>query len=148
MKLRNKPREVKEISTASLPDIVFLLLFFFMVSATIKNKEDKVSIQYPQATAITQIEKKTLIREISVGIPKDHRYGDQPVIAVDDRIILMDDVPQWVIEQKETLPEAYKDQMIVLLRADELVKMGLVSDIQQQLKKADARKIVYRTLIE
>lgn len=148
MGFRNKTRQKTEISTASLPDIVFLLLFFFMVTATIKPKEDKVKISYPKATALTKVQMKTLIREVSIGQPRDIRYGSEDIITVDNRVIELEDIPQWIVEQKETLPEAYKDQMIVLLKADESMKMGLINDVQQQLKKSNARKVVYRTLTE
>ncbi|MEQ8469909.1 MAG: biopolymer transporter ExbD [Marinoscillum sp.] len=148
MAFRNRTRKNSEISTASLPDIVFLLLFFFMVTATIKPIEDKVQISYPKAKAMTTIQMKTLVRELSVGKPNDNRYGSEDIITVGNRIIRVEDIPQWIIEEKAGLPEAYKDQMIVLLKADESVKMGLISDIQQQLRKSDARKVVYRTLKE
>ncbi|WP_421871794.1 ExbD/TolR family protein [Marinoscillum sp.] len=133
-----------EISTASLPDIVFLLLFFFMVSATIKPVDEQVTYKTPQALAITSVDQKTLIREISIGHPQNTSLGDQDVISVANQIIRVDQIAQWAIEQKETLPEALKDQMIVVIKADEFVKMGLISDVQEELKKANARKVVYR----
>lgn len=147
-RLRKKSEHSAEISTASLPDIVFLLLFFFMVSATIKTKEEVVSVEIPMAQALTTIEKKSLIREISIGTPRNSRYGAAMSIEVDGRIILLDELPQWIAEQREQLPESFRDQMIILLRADAHVSMGLVSDVQEKLKEINARKILYRTLKE
>lgn len=143
---RKSNRKKVEISTASLPDIVFLLLFFFMVSATIKPKNDQVKVNTPAAVAMTQVHKKELVREISVGQPKEGLFGASDVISVDNQIIQMEQIAQWVVEQKETLPETYKDQMIIVIKADEFVKMGLISDLQEELKKVNARKVVYRTL--
>lgn len=148
MKLRKKPEREVEISTASLPDIVFLLLFFFMVSATIRPKEETLNVKYPKAGAIANIDRKELIREINEGVPKKAIFGTEPKISVDNRMIEVGELAQWALQQKETLPESYKDQMIVLLKSDEKVRMGLISDIQEELKKANARKIVFRTTEE
>ena len=147
-KFKKTIKSKTEITTASLPDIVFLLLFFFMVSATIKTKEEMVEARLPEAKELTKVEMKTLIREISVGKPIVAGFGDNPKISVGNRLIEMDEIIQWAIAEKETLPEAYKDQMIILLKADQEVPMGLISDIQQKLRKANARKILFRTLDE
>ena len=143
--IRKKTRAKAEISTASLPDIVFLLLFFFMVSATIKPMNDQVKLTTPKAQAMTKVNRKELIREIIIGKPINREVGDQEVISVDNRVIKKEQLTQWVMEQKETLPENLKDQMIIVIKADEYVKMGLVDDVQEELKKANARKVVYRT---
>ena len=143
--IRKKTRAKAEISTASLPDIVFLLLFFFMVSATIKPMNDQVKLTTPNAQAMTKVNRKELIREIIIGKPINREVGDQEVISVDNRVIKKEQLTQWVMEQKETLPENLKDQMIIVIKADEYVKMGLVDDVQEELKKANARKVVYRT---
>lgn len=144
-KIKTKTRSKAEISTASLPDIVFLLLFFFMVTATIRTVDDKVEVTQPQAEAISKVEQKTLIRELAVGPPKDGKVGNEPRIYSEGKWLELKDVSQWVMEQKQTLSESQRDQMIVMLRADEYVKMGMVADIQTELRKADARKILYRT---
>jgi len=147
-KLRKKPNRQTEISTASLPDIVFLLLFFFMVSATIRPPEELLKTKLPQAESISKIDRKELIKELNVGIPKSAQFGSEPKISVENRFIELAEVAQWAVTQKESLPEALKDQMIVLLRADETVNMGLIADIQEELKKVNARKMVFRTLEE
>ncbi|MCV9385498.1 ExbD/TolR family protein [Reichenbachiella ulvae] len=144
-KIKTKTRSKAEISTASLPDIVFLLLFFFMVTATIRTVDDQVEVTQPQAEAISKVDQKTLIRELAVGPPKDALVGSEARIYSEGKWIKMEDIAQWVMEQKQTLPESQRDQMIVMLRADEYVKMGMVADIQTELRKADARKILYRT---
>lgn len=148
MKFKSKVKNENsaEISTASLPDIVFLLLFFFMVSATIKTKDDKVTIEYPKALALSQVDQRSLIREISIGIPKNHQFGKEPSVEVEGKIIRVNDISQWAFEQRESLPEAQRDQMIVMLKVDRHVSMGMVSDIQEKLKEVNARKVLYRTL--
>ncbi len=145
---RKKSKKQTEITTAALPDIVFLLLFFFMVSATIRPPEELLKTKLPQADAISKVNRKELIREINIGIPKNAQFGTEPKISVESRFIDVEDVSRWAVEQKESLPENLKDHMIVLIRSDELVHMGLIADIQEELKKVNARKVVYRTLEE
>ncbi len=143
--LKRKPKPQPEISTASLPDIVFLLLFFFMVTAVIRKDEKLVEYKVPRAQNITQAEMKTLVRELQIGIPKNPALGKEPLISTGKKYIGVDDIAAWVEQERTTLPEAYKDQMIIVLKADEAVKMGLIADIQQKLRKSNARKILYRS---
>lgn len=147
MRVRKKTSANAEISTASLPDIVFLMLFFFMVTATIKVKEEQLQVKIPDAHAVSQIDKKFLIKELHVGFPKDVKLGQTARIAADKKIINISQLGQWVQQQKSSLDEKYQDQMIVMLRADVKVEMGLISDIQTELRKHNARKILYRTLV-
>ncbi|MCR9253729.1 MAG: biopolymer transporter ExbD [bacterium] len=147
-KFRKKTKGKQEISTAALPDIVFMMLFFFMVSATIRTVDPKVQTQIPKAEELTKVQRKTLVHEIRVGVPIQSELGSQPKIAVDDHLINLDQIPQWVSNKRDEMPEIYQDQMIILLKADAEVEMGLVADIQEKLKAANARKILYRTLDE
>ena len=140
-------REVK-ISTASLPDIVFLLLFFFMVTSTIKVTDEMVKAKIPDAQNITKAEKKILLKTLIVGKPNNPAYGESDLIYDGEKFIAMDQVVQWASEKRSELPDYYQDQMIVLIKADEGVKMGMIGDIQQRLRDANARKVIYRTLEE
>lgn len=146
MRFRKKHKSKPEISTASMPDIVFLLLFFFMVTATIDKSQDQLKVEIPQAKAITKVQKRFLIRELHIGFPKDVNLGTSPRISAEDRILEISGIGNWVQEQKTDLGEAYKDQMIVMLKADIDVDMGLIGDIQVELRKHNARKVLFRTL--
>ena len=146
MKTKKKLAAQTELSTASMPDIVFLLLFFFMVSATIKTSDDQLNIQQPSAHALTQVEKKFLIRELHVGYPKNEQLGKAPRISTGDVYIELSQIGNWIEEQRTSLGEAYGDQMIVLIKAHKDIDMGLISDIQQELRRHNARKVLFRTL--
>lgn len=146
MKIRKKTSTTAEISTASMPDIVFLLLFFFMVTATIKVNEEQLNVKMPNAHSLTMVDKKFLIKELHVGFPKDRKLGSTPRISAGNQIISLNQIGQWVQEQKSDLGEIYKDQLIVMLKADEQVDMGLIGDIQVELRRNNARKVLYRTL--
>lgn len=145
MRLKKRSKTDTEISTASMPDIVFLLLFFFMVTATIKTEDEQLKVTLPKAVALTKVEKKFLIRELHVGFPKDLKLGSTPKISADGKFLELNALGNWVQEQKTSLGES-ADQMIVLLRAHEDIDMGIIGDIQSELRKNNARKILYRTL--
>lgn len=146
MRISKNKKTTTEISTASLPDIVFLLLFFFMVSATIQTEQNLLDITPPKAHALTSVQKKFLVRELQVGYPKDTRLGTSPRISSQGRILALTDIGHWVQEQRSSLDEMYKDQLIVMIRADQDTDMGLINDIGQELRTYHARKIIYRSL--
>ena len=143
----NFSKSQNEIPTAALPDIIFMLLFFFMVTTVLRENEDRVKYMVPNADQIKKIEKKNLVCEIIVGFPKEKKiYGTEPVIQAKGRFLNLKNVIQFVEETRSQLPEFEQDQQIILLKADKDVDMGLITDIQQELRKANARKIVYATL--
>ncbi|MEM7549608.1 MAG: biopolymer transporter ExbD [Bacteroidota bacterium] len=134
-----------EISTSALPDIVFLLLFFFMVSSTIREDNQDLVTQIPKANFSTKASEKSLVKELIVGFPISNDRSE-PQISTGSRIINSENLVQWVEEERNTLPESQKNKMIVLIKADENIEMGLIGDIQEQLRKANARKVIYRAL--
>ena len=132
------------ISTASLPDIIFMLLFFFMVTTVLRKPDDKIKYKIPSVEQIKKIQEKSLISQITIGIPKDiNKFGSEPRIEVDGNIIEVKDIITFIMKEKDELPTYNRDQIIILLKADEDVPMGIVSDVKQELKKANARRIIF-----
>jgi biopolymer transport protein ExbD len=136
MKFEKKRASVKqEIPTASMPDIVFMLLLFFMVTTTLREVDILVQFQLPDAKAIEKIENKRLISYIWVG--NDGR------IQLNDNLVKIDEIQKLMYAKRVALPN-----VIVSLRIDKNSEMGVVTDIQQALRKADARRINYSTLLK
>lgn len=136
------------ISTASLPDIVFMLLFFFMVTTVMREVTVMVENTKPKATEIKKLERKSLVSYIYVGKPKEQfipQVGSEPRIQLNDAFARVDEIQQYVITEREAINEAERSLMTVSIKADEDVKMGLITDIKQELRKADALKINYST---
>ncbi len=132
------------ISTASLPDIIFMLLFFFMVSSTIKNTSLKVVTNTPYATELKKLEKKSLVSFIYVGRPVDvAKFGTAPRIQLNDAFATVDKIQDFVAQEREKLKESDKPKMSVSIKADANVDMGIITDIKQALRKAGALKINY-----
>ena len=108
---KNKKRESGAISTASLPDIVFMLLFFFMVATVLRTEEEMVRVIRPEASEIYKIEKKHLIRYVNIGPPQDKRYGTEPVIQLNDQFADVIQIREWVENERLTLAEAEQTKM-------------------------------------
>ena len=131
MKFEKKRSETKqEIPTSSMPDIIFMLLLFFMVATTLREQEIFVKFTLPEAKAVEKIENKRLVSYIWVG--------DNERIQIDDNIVKLEEIQKIMYDKRVTLPS-----VIVSLRIDKNSRMGLVTDIQQSLRKADARRINY-----
>lgn len=133
------------ISTASLPDIVFMLLFFFMVTTHMRDKDMMVKVSLPSATEITKMENKAMVDFIFVGAPLDKRYGTTPRIQLDDTFASLEDIRAFKDSKKEDRDEAEWPLISTSMKVDRDVKMGLVTSIKQELRKIGALKIVYST---
>ncbi|MFY0606128.1 MAG: biopolymer transporter ExbD [Cyclobacteriaceae bacterium] len=137
----------EEIPTAALPDIIFMLLFFFMVTTVMRETDIMVKQQLPKATQLTKIERKSLVSYIYIGEPKNtNQFGVEPRIQMNDVIQDVDDVIMFVNQEKDKLSEVERDQITMSMKVDSEVKMGIVSDVQQELREANARKILYSSV--
>lgn len=143
-KFSKKTQTSQNIPTSALPDIIFMLLFFFMVTTVLREQDILVEQKLPQATQLQKLEKKTLISYLFLGKPKNTAlYGVEPRIQANDVLINTKDIILWVNQEKDKLSEAERDQITISLKADREVKMGPISDVQFELREADARKILY-----
>lgn len=139
-------KSMPAISTASLPDVIFMLLFFFMTMTSVKEVEYKVRIQAPEATELQTLEKKSLLRYIYVGTPVEKfraQYGTEPRIQLDDAFADVSQIENYIVSERSAMPETEQDLMTVSLKIDKDCKMGIVTDIKQALRRAYALKISY-----
>ena len=134
------------ISTASLPDIVFMLLFFFMVTTVMRTADLKVENRVPKATELKKLEKKSLVSYIYVGKPKGKFtkvMGTEPRIQLNDSFSKVEDISQFITSEREEREENEVPFMTTSLKVDVDVKMGIVTEIKQALREANALKINY-----
>jgi len=140
-----------KINTASLPDIVFMLLFFFMATASMRETEVQVRVKVPEATEVKKLEKKSLVSYIYIGRPVAQvarMYGTEPLIQLNDKLVSDEGIPyesiqDFVLFEREKLPESDKSKMTISLRVDENISMGKVDDVKQALRRAKALIINY-----
>ena len=145
---KNEKKGMPAISTASLPDIVFMLLFFFMVTTVMRETTLFVSITTPKATEIKKLEKKSLVSYIYIGPPikrMQSSYGTAARIQLNDAFASVDEIQVFIASEKETRHEKEIPYMTTSIKADETVKMGIITDVKQELRKANALKINYST---
>jgi len=143
---KGKSKGVPAINTASLPDIVFMLLFFFMVATTMKETTLKVSVTLPKATETVKLEKKSLVSFIYVGSPlksQQAQFGTEPRIQLDDNFREISDIADYIIGEREKRDEKEVPKMTTSLKADEKVFMGKITDIKTELRKVGALKLNY-----
>lgn len=147
-KFKKKTKTKQEIPTSALPDIIFMLLFFFMVTTVLRETTINVKQRIPAATELRKLQRKSLVSYIYMGEPKSPGvWGKEPRIQANDVFIEPKDLILWVTQEKDKLSEVERDQITIALKVDEDVKMGLVSDVELELRKANARKVMYTTIM-
>ena len=145
---KDSKKNTPGISTASLPDIVFMLLFFFMVTTVMRETTIMVQQSLPQASEIQKLEKKSLVSYIYIGSPVERMqgtYGTKARIQLNDAFATIDDIPQYISTERTSRDEKEVPFMTTSIKADQNTKMGIVTDVKQELRKANALKINYST---
>jgi len=134
------------INTASLPDIIFMLLFFFMVTTTMRETTLFVRTQMPPATEVQKLERKSLVSFIYIGPPiQSQIFGTEPRIQLNDSFANISDIAPFVAAEREARNEAERNLITTSLKVDRDTKMGIVTDVKQELRKSNALKINYST---
>ena len=134
------------ISSGSLSDIVFMLLFFFMVTTTMRETENKVMVKLPEATETVKLERKDLTSYINIGSPikaLQGQYGNDARIQLNDSFKNVDEIRDFIAAERDAMSEADRSYMTVSIKADESVRMGIVTDVKQELRRCSALKIMY-----
>lgn len=145
MKKKNK-KEAGGISTASLPDVIFMILFFFMVSTSMKDTEALVRVSVPDATEVEKLKNKSLTSYILVGEPipsLQAQFGTTPRIQLNDSFRNTQDILEFVASERDKLSEIERSQMTIALKADKATRMGIITDIKEELRRANALKVSY-----
>ncbi len=137
---KRKSQAKQEIPTASMPDIVFMLLIFFMVTTVLRETTIQVQSRLPKAESVQKIEQKRLVSYLYTGPIKSGSDIGTIAIQIDDALVELTTV-RLIMYQK--LVEQPK--LIVSLRIDEIVEMGMVTDIQEELRLAGTYRINYST---
>lgn len=144
---KNEKKEAPALSTSSLPDIIFMLLFFFMAVTTMKEVTYKVKVSPPSATELQKMENKSLVRYIYVGEPMQEyreQYGSSTRIQLNDQFADVNEIESFITLERSAMKEEDQNIMTVSLKADKDTKMGIITDIKQALRRAYALKIIYQ----
>ena len=147
---KKKAGDIPAITTASLPDIVFMLLFFFMVATVMRDSTLMVKNQLPAADQIQKLDKKDRVMYIYAGEPSSRyteKYGTQPRIQLNDKFATVSEVGAFVLSERASKRQELQNVLTTALKVDGDTKMGLISDIKQELRKVNALKINYTTRV-
>ena len=145
---KKKDGALPPVSTASLPDIVFMLLFFFMTVTVMKDSSLKVDNVLPNASEVKKLEKKDRVIYIYVGKPTreyEKTFGTEPKIQLNDKFASPSEVGDYILMERAKKPQELQNVLTTALKVDKNASMGLISDIKQELRKVNALKVNYTT---
>ena len=137
-----------EMNTSSLPDLIFTILFFFMMVTTMREVTLQVKLKLPhgQNSVLEKLEKKSLVSFVYVGPPTQAlqaKMGTDSRIQLNDKFAEVDEVQDYIQQERMNMSEADQPFMKVSLKCDEATQMGIITDVKQALRKAYALKINY-----
>jgi len=145
---KKKDGDLPPVSTASLPDIVFMLLFFFMTVTVMKDSSLMVENVLPNASEVKKLEKKDRVLYIFVGKPtRDYQkvFGTEPKIQLNDKFASVSEVGDFILQERAKKPQELQNVLTTALKVDKGANMGLIADIKMQLREVNALKINYTT---
>ncbi|MGD2004844.1 MAG: biopolymer transporter ExbD [Flavobacteriaceae bacterium] len=145
---KKKSGDLPAISTASLPDIVFMLLFFFMVATVMRDSTLMIVNVLPTADQIQKLDKKDRVMYIYAGKPSSRyqdKYGTSAKIQLNDKFASVAEVGAFILAERAAKRQELQNVLTTSLKVDGDTKMGLITDIKQELRKVNALKINYTT---
>ena len=138
-------REVPGLNLAALPDLIFTVLFFFMIVTHMRQVTPKVRFEVPQGTEVEKGRKAGLVY-LFIGKPVDdegHVVGDETRIQLNDRYVTVAQLPDVIKKEREKMSEDERQFMTISIRADRDTEMGVINDVKLALRKAGALNINY-----
>lgn len=143
---RKRKHEVPALNTASLPDLIFSVLFFFMIVTHMQKVAVKVQYRAPQGTELTRLTKKTAVTYIYIGKPQEGLrkvYGNKTRIQLNDKFAAPAEVADYVSAERDRMAPEDQNQMTVSIKADRGTQMGIINDVKMSLRQAKAYRINY-----
>lgn len=142
MIIRRRNHDIPQLNTASLPDLIFTVLFFFMIVTHMRKEEIKVTYQVPQGKELKKLAKKSTVTFVYIGKPIDTPSAPY-AIQMNDRLVSAADVEKLAIAERNRMQPEDKAKMTVSIKADKNADMGTISDVKQALRRAGALNISY-----
>jgi biopolymer transport protein ExbD len=137
-------REMPEMNTSSLPDLIFTILFFFMIVTTMREVTLKVKFVVPAGTELEKLEKKSAVSFIYVGPPTDQlraQFGSTTRIQLNDRYAEPQEVMDFIYQERQSMSD--QTAQVVSIKADQKTQMGYITDIKEVLRRSWALKVNY-----
>lgn len=144
---QNKSKEMPGVSTASLPDIVFTVLAFFVVVSSMKQSDLKIVLTKPSAKEVIQLDKNEAIDYINAGIPKNTAFGSTVRLQLDDQVVPnFLKIRDFIEDARTGRSQLANDKATVSIKADkDEVDMDVIDKIENELREVEALRINYST---
>ncbi len=145
-RFRRRKQEVPGLNLASMPDLIFTVLFFFMIVTHMRQDDVHVRFTVPQGTELEKNAHRGNVIHIYIGHPTDHSgQGDamETRIQVGSHIVTLAQLPRAVAEEREQMSAEDRRNLTISILADGQTDMGLISDVKQALRQAGALHINY-----
>jgi len=136
-------RKVPSLNTASLPDLIFTLLFFFLLATNMRTTPALTQIELPEASELQKLKEKSLLIYLFIGTPKTEDRENRFEIQLNSELIALEELPLKLRLIKNKIEPEEQNQLIVVLKIDKDVPMGLVNDIRQNLREAQLQTVFY-----
>lgn len=145
-RFRRPSREVPGLNLAALPDLIFTILFFFMIVTHMRQVDPKVRYEVPKGTELVKDVRKAGLVYILIGKPVDsqgHVLSDETRIQLNNQLVTVDEIPEMINKERAKMTEDERQYLTVSIRADRSTEMGIINDVKQALRKAGALNINY-----
>lgn len=144
--LKKRSHDIPGLNTASLPDLIFTVLFFFMIVTHIRPVAVKVKYRLPEGTALTRLTKKSAVSYIYIGKAEGTSLplrNGETVIQLNDKMVSPEDISTYITAERNRMSPEDQLQMTVAIKADSQTKLGVLADVKQALRKANALRVSY-----
>lgn len=139
---RRRTHEIPSLNMASMPDLIFTVLFFFMIVTHMRSTPVKVEYQMPQGTELTRLTKKSTVTYIYIGKPVGSK-DQQTRIQLNDKFADVSSIPTYISSERGRMSSEDAQAMTVSIKADRQTDMGTITDVKQALRQAKAHHISY-----
>ena len=144
---RRASHQVPGLNTAALPDLIFTVLFFFMIVTHMRKVELKVKYQVPAGTELSRLTKKSTVTYIYIG--RGVGGSDAKMrVQLNDKLSEVSDIVDYIVEERKRMSPEDMGKMTVSIKADRQADMGLITDVKQALRQANALRINYSAVSE
>jgi len=133
-KFMRTSRSMPGLNLASMPDLIFTVLFFFMLVTHMRDDNLKVKYEVPAGTEVRKLEQKAAVVNIYIG---------EGGIQVDNQLVTLKGILPYVNQVRKNLSAENQEKLLVSIKADKKTPMGLIADVKKELQKSFALKINY-----
>lgn len=143
---RGRNHEIPALNTASLPDLIFSILFFFMLVVHMRKATVHVKYQVPAATELSRLYNNSSVQYIYIGFPLNRLgqvEGRKMAIQLNDSITTIPEIKRYLLQLSAALPPEQRRQLSVSIKADRHADMGTVMDLKQALREANVLNVSF-----